>query len=95
MQDIKTNVRQFIAANLFLGARKGEIADDESFLELGILDSTGVIELISFLEETYSIRIEDDEITPENLDTLANIERHIQSKLVTSDPTLSPASLSA
>ena len=52
-----------------------------SFLEEGIIDSTGILELIMFLEETYGLKIEDDELIPDNLDTLQNVTKFIERKL--------------
>ena len=57
-----------------------EIAIEDSFMENGIIDSTGILELIDFTEETYGISINDNELLPENLDSLDNISRFILSK---------------
>ena len=54
--------------------------DTDSFLEQCIIDSTGVIELVSFLEETYNMQIEDEELIPENLDSIANVAAYIERK---------------
>jgi acyl carrier protein len=64
-----------------MGLDVADIQEDTSFLDLGIIDSTGVIELISFLEETYGIHVEDDEMVPENLDSLKNIEQYVVQKM--------------
>jgi acyl carrier protein len=71
-------VRAFIADN-FLFGREG-VSDNESLLEAGIIDSTGILELVMFLERTYGIQISDAELVPENLDSLNNISRYIRSK---------------
>ena len=55
--------------------------NDASFMETGIIDSTGILELINFLEKTYELKIEDDEIVPENLDSLVNVSNFLQKKL--------------
>lgn len=57
-----------------------EIKNDSSLLDNGVMDSTGAIELVLFLEETYGVTIEDDEILPENLDSVDNIIKFIGSK---------------
>jgi acyl carrier protein len=57
-----------------------QLKDDQSFLDHHIIDSTGFIELVTFLEETWSIHIEDEEMIPENLDSLDCIERFVRSK---------------
>ncbi len=73
-------VREFIVQN-FLFGDNGYIKDDTSFLGTRIIDSTGILELVSFLEATYGISISDDELLPENLDTLKNIERFLEQKV--------------
>jgi acyl carrier protein len=73
-------VREFIVEN-FLYGEDGDLTDETSFLENRIIDSTGILELVSFIEETFDIVIEDEELTPENLDSLKNIERFLQTKL--------------
>lgn len=78
---IKKRVWDYIESNFLFGVDAKTIDDDQSFLELGVLDSTGVIELVSFLEETYGIHVEDEEMIPENLDSLNNIARYVGEKL--------------
>ena len=80
-QGIKGKTLAYIADNLMMGMSPGDLTDDSSFLERGIIDSTGVIELIAFIEETFNIEVEDDEIVPENLDSLRNVERFVLAKL--------------
>ena len=65
-------VRDFVVATFLFGDGES-LKEDTSFMEEGIIDSTGMLELIMFLEETYNIKIEDDELVPENLDSLQNI----------------------
>ena len=73
-------VREFIVENFLFG--EGEsLKDDTSFMEAGIIDSTGILELIMFLEETYGIEIEDNELVPENFDNLLNVDRYLDKKL--------------
>ena len=79
MQDIKNTVRQFLLDNFVMGA-KTNIADDVSFMKAHILDSTGFIELIMFIEETYCVKVEDDEMLPANFDSLNNIEGYVARK---------------
>ncbi|MCX5844296.1 MAG: acyl carrier protein [Deltaproteobacteria bacterium] len=73
-------VRQFIIEN-FLFGEESKLEDDMSFLENGIIDSTGILELIAFLEETYNIKVEDEELIPENLDSLSNAAAFIETKM--------------
>lgn len=66
-------VREFLAANYFLGDDPGALTGDTSLIEAGLIDSTGVLELVGFLEEQFDIRITNEELVPENLDTIDNI----------------------
>jgi acyl carrier protein len=77
-------VRNFIRQNFVLGS-DGEVdlGSDQSLLDLGLIDSSGVLELIDFLEETFSIRILDEETVPENLDTISRIVAFVGRKQAT------------
>jgi len=81
MQDIKATVRQYILDNFLMGDSASSFGDEQSFLDHHIIDSTGFIELVTFLETNYQIQIKDDEMIPENLDSLSNIDRFIGRKL--------------
>ena len=76
---IRDQVRQFITTNFYVPDPQA-LGDETSFLDTGIIDSTGVLELVSFLQEQFNIVLEDGEIVPENLDTVANIVGLIQRK---------------
>ena len=78
--EIKEQVRQFVLDNFMMGRDAEELKDSGSLLEMNIIDSTGVLELVGFLEETFEITIEDDELIPENLDSLVKIENYIKRK---------------
>lgn len=80
MEDIKIKVRGFVVDNFLFGNANG-LADDTSFLEAGILDSTGVMEVVAFLEQQFGVRVEDDELMPENLDSIASIGAFVSRKL--------------
>ena len=58
-----------------------ELAEDASFLEEGIVDSTGVLELVMFVEETYNVTVEDEEIVPENFDSVGQLAAYIGRKV--------------
>jgi acyl carrier protein len=79
MQYLDT-VSSFIVENFLFGDGES-LKEDTSFLEEGIVDSTGILELVFFLEETYGIKVEDDELVPENMDSLQNIARFLERKL--------------
>ena len=73
-------VREFIIEN-FLFGNSARLPDDAvSFLDNGMIDSTGVLEIIAFLEERFDISIEDSEITPENLDSVSRISAFVAQK---------------
>ena len=73
-------VRAFIVEN-FLFGDDSTLNDDTSFLQERIVDSTGILEIIAFLEEQFSIKVEDNELLPENLDSLQNIDAFLKRKL--------------
>ena len=81
MQDIKSTVRQYILENFLMGDSGTSLGDDQSFLDHHIIDSTGFIELVTFLESTYKLQIRDEEMIPENLDSLDNIGRFVSGKV--------------
>lgn len=72
LADFESEIRQFLVSNFLFGEEK-PLSADESLLEAGLIDSTGVLELISHIEARYRIKVHDDELIPENLDTIANI----------------------
>ena len=78
MSHIET-IHGFIVENFLFGDGE-QLTNETSFLDSGIIDSTGILELITFLEETYNIAIEDDELIPENLDSLNNVVKFIGQK---------------
>ena len=73
MSEMKTAIRQFLLDN-FLRAGNAAIADDASFMKGHVLDSSGFMELVLFLEESFGVKVDDAELLPENLDSLNNIE---------------------
>lgn len=77
---LKAQIREFIVNNFLFGATDTVLEDSGSFLQKGILDSTGILEVVGFLEEQYGIKIEDEELVPENLDSIENIVRFVSSK---------------
>ena len=77
---INKELRQFLVEN-FLFGRDSSFSNEDSFIEMGLLDSTGVLELIAFLEKRYGIKLEDGEIVPENLDSIRRISTFVTQKL--------------
>ncbi|MBN1847931.1 MAG: acyl carrier protein [Deltaproteobacteria bacterium] len=79
MNETKDKIRTFIVDNFLFGNEEG-LKDDTSFLDGGIIDSTGILELVSFIEETFSISVDDEELIPENLDSIDNVVAYLERK---------------
>ena len=79
--NIKDKLKIFIRDNFLLGDISKVIDDDDSFLEKGIIDSTGVLELVSFIEESFNIKVEDEELIPDNLDSINRLNTYIKLKI--------------
>lgn len=78
---VAEKVRGFLLDNYLFGYGEDELSNESSFLELGILDSTGIIELVTFIEREFKIEVLDCEILPENLDSIDCISHYVYSKL--------------
>jgi acyl carrier protein len=78
--DVVAKIRSFIIENYLFGD-EGNLGNDDSFMESGIIDSTGILELVRFLEATFLIKISDEELIPDNLDSINKIVRFLQAKL--------------
>jgi acyl carrier protein len=79
--DVKVKVDSYIRDSFLLGDTSVELGDDESLFDRGVIDSTGVLELVSFIEETFNMKVEDEELVPDNLDSLKKISDFVQRKL--------------
>lgn len=77
---IQKDITDFIVSNFLFGDRSRMPAEDQSLIEQGIVDSTGILELIEFVEEKYSIQVTEAETVPENLGSVANLRRFVASK---------------
>jgi acyl carrier protein len=80
MSETRDIVRAFIVENFLFGNDDG-LMDDTSFLDEGIIDSTGILELVSFLEDEFGIAVGDEELIPENLDSLGNVIAYLEGKV--------------
>jgi acyl carrier protein len=76
----KQQVKRFILTNYLFTEDESKLPDEASLIKMGALDSTGVLELIAFLEEQFQIKVEDDEMVPANLDSVAHIVEFVQRK---------------
>jgi len=81
MKDIEQKIRQFIAENFMFREDRSALSDTESLLEAGLIDSTGVLELVGFIETEFHIAVADADIVPENLDSVRTIVAYVKGKL--------------
>ncbi len=79
--DAEGAIRKYISENFLPSSGLETFGDDDSFMELGIIDSTGVLELLEFLEGEFGIKIEDEEVIPNNLDSLNRLCAFIRRKI--------------
>lgn len=77
----KHKIRQFIIETFLFGDGGAELTDGESLLDSGIVDSTGVLELVAFIEEEFDIEVRDEELIPDNLDSLDQLAAFVERKL--------------
>lgn len=75
--EVKEKIKQYIAENFLFSNNGFTLDDDESFLEAGVVDSLGVVELVAFVEETYHISVPDDDIVPNNFDSVNSLAAYI------------------
>jgi acyl carrier protein len=80
MHAIDSQIRSFITESLLFGDTQREIMANASFIENDIIDSTGVLELVMFVEERFGITVEDSEIVPDNFDSIEKIRSYVFSK---------------
>ena len=79
MVSVEQEVRDFLQTDLLFG-KDVTFSDEDSFLEQGIIDSTGILELVHFLEEHYGFSVEDNELIPENLDSISRLGKYVRGK---------------
>ena len=77
--DIQSDIYNFVVENFLFGKADG-LADDDSLVGKGVIDSTGVLELVSFIQEHFGIRMEDQEIIPDNLDSIKKLVAFVTRK---------------
>ena len=80
-QATEQDIRQFIIDNFLFGELDTELSNDDSLLDRGIIDSTGVLELVTFLEDKYAMKIQDDELVPQNLDSVNGLVQFVNRKV--------------
>jgi acyl carrier protein len=77
---IKYQIRQYVVENLLFSGNGHDLNDDQSFLDTGIIDSLGVMELAAFVEDEFGINVSDEEIIPQNFDTINYLAKYVESK---------------
>ena len=77
---VEKKIREYILENYLFTDDNSALKNEDSFLEKGIIDSTGILEVIYFIEDDFGIKVEDDEMVPENLDSVNNIVRYVEIK---------------
>ena len=79
-QQHERELRQYVIDNFLFGQGGSELKNDDSFMERGIVDSTGVLELVAFLEEQFQVKVEDEDLIPANLDSINNLLLYLNKK---------------
>jgi acyl carrier protein len=75
--EVKKLIRDFILQNALVGSSEFKLNDEDSFLEKEIIDSTGVLELVSFVEERFGIDVKDEELIPDNFDSIKKLNEYV------------------
>ncbi|MGH2517278.1 MAG: acyl carrier protein [Ktedonobacterales bacterium] len=78
---IRAQIRDFLQQNFLYDGDVSQIGDDDSLLERGIVDATGVLELVLFAEETYGIRVDAADLAPENFDSIGSLTEYVVQRL--------------
>lgn len=81
MATIENGIRNFIVETFLFGQGGEDLRSDASLLEMGVVDSTGVLEIVAFLEESFGVQVDDEELVPENFDSIARLRAFVQQKL--------------
>ena len=80
-ETVESQVRAYVVDHFLFGQGGDKLGSEASFLEKGLIDSTGVLEVVMFLEERFGIKVQDEELVPDNLDSLARIARFVERKM--------------
>ena len=80
MPSLEQELRRYVIDNFLYGRQDQELSDDDSFVDKGVLDSTGVLDLVGYLEQSYGVEIADQELVPENLDSVRRIAAFLRAK---------------
>jgi acyl carrier protein len=80
MTGLEVQIKQFVLDTFLFGGSLDEIDEEASFLANGTIDSLGVLELIAFVEETYGVEVDDEDVIPENFDSVRRLADYVRSK---------------
>ena len=83
--EVRDKLRQFIIENFLFGNDNATLDDGESFLDSGIIDSTGILEVVGFLEDEFEFEVMDEELVPDNFDSVDKLVAYIAKKMQTAD----------
>jgi acyl carrier protein len=87
MKDVEQTIRKYIAENMLFSGNGYPYADGASFLEEGIVDSMGIMELVMFVEENFQVTVEDEDLVPDNFDSVSRLASYIRAKSSTTADT--------
>ena len=83
IEDTVKTIRSYIFDNFLLDGDDSDLTNDESFLDNGIVDSTGMLELVTWIQETFSLEMSDAELIPDNLDSVSKVAAFVSAKVAT------------
>ena len=83
---VEAQIRHYILENFLFTSDETKLKNTDSFLEEGIVDSTGILELLMFVEETFNVKVEDEEVLPDNFDSVDQLARYIRRKKGVAEP---------
>ena len=81
MQEVAQEIRSFVVDNFLFGEGDGRFSNQDSFLDKGLIDSMGILTLVEFVKEKYAIPVEDEDLIPDNWDSVQRIASFVQSRL--------------
>lgn len=79
--EIRGRLREFISNNFLIGKGSAPPKDGDSFLDTGLIDSTGVLELVGYVQDTWEFEVGDEDMLPENLDSIDNLTAYVKRRL--------------
>lgn len=80
MTIVEKKLRQIVTETFFVGGESGELAGDISFIDTGIIDSTGILQLVEFVEQEFGLKVDDEDLIPDNLDSINRLVAFVERK---------------